>query len=109
MLFLVFAVICCSILYANFISVGQFYLALLLFFIFTCVNVLLIYIFLYVFKIGVGGVFLGSAIARVIMIIAYSLIYSLAIDWRDCAENIKKEMERGEKDIKKDELEGKND
>ncbi len=46
MLFLIFVEISCSIFYANFISVGKFYLALLLFFIFTCVNVLLIYIFL---------------------------------------------------------------
>jgi len=99
MLLCIFAEINCSIFYSTFVSVGKFYLALLLFCCFTGVNILTIFLHLYVFKVGVLGVFLGSAIARLIMLVVYLCIYYFVIDWTECSENIRKENEKEEQDI----------
>ena len=95
MLFCIFTEISCSIFFGIFVSVGRFYLALLLFAIFSGVNILSIYLFLNVFNVGIGGVFLGAAISRLIMLIVYSLIYTFVIDWKECAEAMKIEIEKG--------------
>jgi len=44
-------------------------------------------------------VFLGSAIARLIILVVYLCIYYFVIDWTECSENIRKENEKEEQDI----------
>lgn len=93
----IFIEIQCSTFYALFVSAGRFYLALFLFFGFTCFNTSSIALFLYVANIEVKGIFIGQAVAKTLMIILYSIIYLLVIDWEVSSKEINKEIEEAEK------------
>ena len=82
-----------STLYGYVVSSGRFYLALFIFIGYSCVNIGVVSLLLFVFNFGVIGIVIGFTIAKGSMLITYIFVYIFVIDWKESAELIKKEID----------------